>query len=99
MRQKWTRSAKKMDLSNGNGAMPFATITHYLKLKLNEKSRFETSAKDNTNIDDAARHLVTSILAIEQEHLDRHDAESFENNNQQIRVDSRDKTRSDSGCC
>ncbi|GAB5591474.1 rab32 [Umbelopsis nana] len=60
---------------------------------------FETSAKDNTNIDDAARHLVTSILAIEQEHLDRHDAESFENNNQQIRVDSRDKTRSDSGCC
>lgn len=62
-------------------------------------SRFETSAKDNTNIDEAARHLVTTILAIEREHLDRHDAENFENNNQQLRVDSRDKNRNDGGCC
>jgi hypothetical protein len=60
--------------------------------------RFETSAKDNTNIDEAARHLVSSILAIEQEHLDRHDADGFEGNNQNIRIDQ-DKTRNDSGCC
>ncbi|KAM3586322.1 hypothetical protein VKS41_002845 [Umbelopsis sp. WA50703] len=59
---------------------------------------FETSAKDNTNIDEAARHLVSSILAIEQEHLDRHDADGFEGNNQNIRIDQ-DKTRNDSGCC
>lgn len=59
---------------------------------------FETSAKDNTNIDEAARHLVSSILAIEQEHLDRHDADGYEGNNQHIRIDQ-DKARNDSGCC
>lgn len=29
---------------------------------------FETSAKDNSNIDEAARHLIQSIVAIEEEH-------------------------------
>lgn len=31
-------------------------------------SWFETSAKDNTNIDEAAKDLIQSIVAIEEEH-------------------------------
>lgn len=30
--------------------------------------RFETSAKDNTNIDEAAKFLIKSILDIEEQH-------------------------------
>ncbi|RUS26242.1 hypothetical protein BC938DRAFT_471031 [Jimgerdemannia flammicorona] len=32
---------------------------------------FETSAKDNSNIDEAARYLVQSILEIEEDYLER----------------------------
>ncbi|RUP17937.1 hypothetical protein BC936DRAFT_139404 [Jimgerdemannia flammicorona] len=33
--------------------------------------QFETSAKDNSNIDEAARYLVQSILEIEEDYLER----------------------------
>ncbi|KAI9494441.1 P-loop containing nucleoside triphosphate hydrolase protein [Zychaea mexicana] len=56
---------------------------------------FETSAKDNTNIDDAARFLIQSILKIEEEHgspdLDDEDSE-------RIRIED-NKSSGGGGCC
>ena len=39
---------------------------------------FETSAKDNSNIEEATRHLITSILKLEEENVD-HTANDDEN--------------------
>ncbi|KAJ2955234.1 hypothetical protein NQZ79_g8738 [Umbelopsis isabellina] len=87
--------ANKSDLINEGHGQPVNAAE--MDAFCNENG-FETSAKDNTNIDEAARHLVSSILAIEQEHLDRHDADGYEGNNQHIRIDQ-DKSRNESGCC
>ena len=58
--------------------------------------RFETSAKDNTNIDDAARFLIDSILSIEEEHgsPDLNDDES-----ERIHIDDNKSNHSGGGCC
>ncbi|KAI7846985.1 P-loop containing nucleoside triphosphate hydrolase protein [Circinella umbellata] len=57
---------------------------------------FETSAKNNTNIDDAARFLIQSILSIEEEHgspdLDDDDSE-------RIHIDDNKSTNGGGGCC
>jgi len=57
---------------------------------------FETSAKDNTNIDDAARFLVEYILAIEQEYWD---AEAEEEDREGIVRVEKEEKKGELGCC
>lgn len=56
---------------------------------------FETSAKDNNNIEEATRHLISSILKLEEENADNVASEDHTlhlNNNQQ-------QQQNNSGCC
>lgn len=59
-------------------------------------SRFETSAKDNTNIEEAARHLISSILKLEEENADNvANDENTVNLNQQ----QQQQQQQNNGCC
>ncbi|KAI8887612.1 hypothetical protein K501DRAFT_211751 [Backusella circina FSU 941] len=55
---------------------------------------FETSAKDNSNIDEATRHLITAILKVEEENAD-----AIANENENIRLDSPHQQQSQNGGC
>ncbi|KAL9540299.1 hypothetical protein MBANPS3_009767 [Mucor bainieri] len=57
---------------------------------------FETSAKDNTNIEEAARHLISSILKLEEENADNvPNDENTVNLNQQ----QQQQQQQNNGCC
>ncbi|ORY91426.1 P-loop containing nucleoside triphosphate hydrolase protein [Syncephalastrum racemosum] len=56
---------------------------------------FETSAKNNTNIDDAARVLIEKILSVEEEH-----GTPEEDQDGRIRLDDEDSKQPEmGGCC
>ncbi|KAL0095406.1 P-loop containing nucleoside triphosphate hydrolase protein [Phycomyces blakesleeanus] len=58
---------------------------------------FETSAKEDTNIDEAARHLMTAVLKIEEEH----GSDLAQDEAERIRLDQLNKQSEagSGGCC
>ncbi|KAG0188069.1 rab32, member RAS oncoprotein [Apophysomyces sp. BC1034] len=58
---------------------------------------FETSAKDNTNIDEAARDLITAILNIEEEHGGA-EGVNDEDDSERVRLDEQ-RHQGGGGCC
>jgi hypothetical protein len=62
LQPKWTSTVKKMDLLDGKIIVwrKYFFWNKYIYTK--NYSRFETSAKDNINIDKAAKFLVSKIL-------------------------------------
>ncbi|CAO3600319.1 unnamed protein product [Absidia cylindrospora] len=60
---------------------------------------FETSAKDNSNIDEAARHLIESIVAIEDEHGTLYADEMDDDSIHLDQSKHHDQYSGGSGCC
>ncbi|KAI8374865.1 P-loop containing nucleoside triphosphate hydrolase protein [Blakeslea trispora] len=54
---------------------------------------FETSAKDNSNIEEAARHLISAILKLEEEHADSVVPQDT------VQLNQPKEDPSQSGCC
>ncbi|KAI9317380.1 P-loop containing nucleoside triphosphate hydrolase protein [Dichotomocladium elegans] len=87
--------ANKSDLvSEGHGQH----VNHAEMDELCEKHGFikwfETSAKDNTNIDDAARYLIKAVLDIEEAH---HPADI--DDEQIVHLDNESGANNGTGCC
>ncbi|KAI8067657.1 P-loop containing nucleoside triphosphate hydrolase protein [Gilbertella persicaria] len=55
---------------------------------------FETSAKDNSQIEEAARYLVSAILKLEEEH-----AESIVHEQNTVRLEQQQQQQQNNGCC
>jgi Ras-related protein Rab-32 len=63
---------------------------------------FDTSAKDNSNIDEAARYLIQTIVSLEEEHgsLMPHGLDDDDDDDDSIRLDQyKHRSNSGNGCC
>lgn len=55
---------------------------------------FETSAKDNNNIEEATRHLISSILKLEEENAD-----NIANEDDTLHLNTQQQQQHNNGCC
>lgn len=61
---------------------------------------FETSAKDNSNIEEATRHLISAILKLEEENADNNTGGNEENTGVNLdHHNSQHSSNNNPGCC
>lgn len=70
----------------------------HIYIYIHDPSRFETSAKDNTNIDEAARYLISHIVKLEEENTDNDDNENTNTVNLNDQQQQQNQNQN-SGCC